>query len=355
MTSQTNPKRTVRVAAAHVSSDFFDPVAGVKKAIHFLTEASQAGAELIVFPESFIPGFPIWNALSNPINGHDNFVKFAAASLRIDGPEIKAIMNAAAKQQISVSLGFSEVAEYSAGCLWNSTILIDARGVIVNHHRKLVPTFYEKLTWSSGDGAGLSVVDMPIGRVGGLICGENGNPLARYTLMAQGEEIHCANYPPIWPFKDPRDSEPYDLSDAIRVRAAAHCFEAKVFTIVAAGFLSDENLETLSNEDTSEILESSPRSASMIVTPNGTTLGETLTDKEGLVIADLDISSLVELKQHHDMAGYYNRHDVFHVSVNRSRQKPLHDSAQRTSNNSTPVANTSTGQENGVIPGSSAH
>lgn len=341
MTSNINKKHTVRVAAAHVSSEFFDPAGGVTKAIKYLTEASQAGAELIVFPESFIPGFPIWNALSSPITGHENFVKFAAASLRVDGPEIKAIASAAAQQKISVSLGFSEVAEYSAGCLWNATVLIDAQGIIVNHHRKLVPTFYEKLTWSRGDGAGLSVVDMPIGRVGGLICGENGNPLSRYALMAQGEEIHCANYPPIWPFKDPRKSESYDLADAIRVRAAAHCFEAKVFTIVSSGFLTDENLALVCDDDeATAILENSPRSASMIVTPNGMTLGNTLFDREGLVLADIDVSSLVELKQHHDMAGYYNRHDVFHVAVNRSRQKPLHDLVNHSANGSTPVIHT---------------
>jgi len=336
MTSTTKKNQLVRVAAAHVSSVFFDPAGGVTKAIKNLTEAAEAGVELIVFPESFIPGFPIWNALSSPIKGHENFVKFAAASLRIDGPEIKAIARAAAQQKIAVSLGFSEVASYSAGCLWNSMILINAQGVIVNHHRKLVPTFYEKLTWSRGDGAGLSVVDMPFGRVGGLICGENGNPLSRYTLMAQGEEIHCANYPPIWPFKDPREAEPYDLADAIRVRAAAHCFEAKVFAIVSAGFLSDENLELLcDDEEARAILAGSPRSASMIVTPSGSTLGETLSDREGLVIADVDIGSLLELKQHHDMAGYYNRHDVFHVSVNRSRQKPMHDVVDPVASNTT--------------------
>ncbi|MDN2663827.1 carbon-nitrogen hydrolase family protein [Psychromonas sp. 14N.309.X.WAT.B.A12] len=341
MTSSTNKNNTVRVAAAHVSSEFFDPEAGVRKAIKYLTEAAKAGVDLIVFPESFIPGFPIWNALSSPIKGHENFVKFAASSLRVDGPEIKAIASAAAQQKISVSLGFSEVASYSAGCLWNSMVLINAQGIIVNHHRKLVPTFYEKLTWSRGDGAGLTVVDMPFGRVGGLICGENGNPLSRYALMAQGEEIHCANYPPIWPFKDPRNSEPYDLADAIRVRAAAHCFEAKVFSIVSAGFITDENIALLCDDDEARaILEGSPRSASMIVTPSGTTLGETLSDREGLVIADIDVSSLVELKQHHDMAGYYNRHDVFNVSVNRSRQKPLHDIVINSASNSVSDVNT---------------
>ncbi|MEG3753385.1 carbon-nitrogen hydrolase family protein [Psychromonas arctica] len=339
--SNTKKNKMVRVAAAHVSSAFFDPAAGVEKAIKFLTEAAKAGAELVVFPESFIPGFPIWNALSSPISGHANFVKFAAASLRVDGPEIKAIASAAAEQKISVSLGFSEVASYSAGCLWNASVLINAQGIIVNHHRKLVPTFYEKLTWSRGDGAGLSVIDMPFGKVGGLICGENGNPLSRYTLMAQGEEIHCANYPPIWPFKDPRDSEPYDLADAIRVRAAAHCFEAKVFAVVSSGFITDENLEMLcDDEEALAILKASPRSASMIVTPSGTTLGETLTDREGLVIADIDVGSLVELKQHHDMAGYYNRHDIFHVSVNRSRHKPLHDMVNHSPNSQAQTSST---------------
>lgn len=316
---------SVKVAAANVASVMFDPEAGVAKACKFIAEAGSRGVELLVFPESFIPGFPIWNAFLRPIDGHALFCRFAASSLKIDGPEISAVAASAAKHGVAVSLGFSEVANYSAGCLWNSTVLINRDGNIVNHHRKLVPTFYEKLTWNRGDGAGLKVVDMGFGNVGGLICGENGNPLARYVLMAQGEQIHCANYPTVWPFRDDPTAPPYDLREAIRIRAAAHCFEAKVYTIVSAGILDDATVTAICGEDeqSADLLRRSSRPASMIVTPAGTSLAESRDDEEGLVVADLDMSHLTELKQHHDMAGYYNRLDVFSVSLNQTRQAPL--------------------------------
>ncbi|MCV0367883.1 carbon-nitrogen hydrolase family protein [Filomicrobium sp.] len=316
---------SVKVAAANVASVMFDPEAGVAKACKFIAEAGSRGVELLVFPESFIPGFPIWNAFLRPIDGHALFRRFAASSLEVDGPAIAAIAASAAKHGVAVSLGFSEVANYSAGCLWNSTVLINRDGNIVNHHRKLVPTFYEKLTWNRGDGAGLKVVDLGFGKVGGLICGENGNPLARYVLMAQGEQIHCANYPTVWPFRDDPAAPPYDLREAIRIRAAAHCFEAKVYTIVSAGVLDDATVTAICGEDeqSADLLRRSSRPASMIVTPAGTSLAESRDDEEGLVVADLDMSHLTELKQHHDMAGYYNRLDVFSVSLNQTRQAPL--------------------------------
>lgn len=313
------------IAAAHAASVYFDVQAGTAKAISLMQEAAAEGAELLVLPESFIPGFPIWNALLRPIDGHEFFTRFAAASLRVDGAEIGAIRSAAARLRIAVWLGFSEQAEYSQGCLWNSAVLITQGGQIAAHHRKLVPTFYEKLTWNRGDGAGLKVSNLPFGKVGGLICGENGNPLARYTLMAQGEEIHCSNYPSVWPFKDPRNAAPYDLGNAIRTRAAAHSFEAKTFTAVSAGFLDEGSIAAICGDDTeaAEILRASPKPSSLIVAPDGSMLGEALTEREGLVLAEVDVSQLVELKQHHDMAGYYNRHDIFQVSVARERQSPL--------------------------------
>ncbi len=317
---------STRLAAVHLASTFFDLEAGVQKTLRYIDLASKDGADLVAFPESFLPGFPIWHAYLRPIDAHAKFARFAAASLRIDGPEIARTRDAARNARIAVWLGFSERASYSEGCLWNSAILIDAEGEIRIHHRKLVPTFYEKLVWSRGDGNGLTVEELPFGRVGGLICGENGNPLARYALMAQGEQIHCASYPSIWPFRDPAGGAPYDLSEAIRVRAAAHSFEAKTFTVVSSAALDDAGIQAICDGDSSAeaMLRQCVGAASMIVAPDGAALGGTLCGTEGLVIADVDIPMLTELKQHHDMAGYYNRHDVFRVEVNRERQAPLH-------------------------------
>ena len=317
---------TTRLAAAHVASTFFDVEAGVQKAIRYINLAAKDGAELVAFPESFLPGFPIWHAFLRPIDAHAKFARFAAASLRIDGPEIARIQDAARNAGIAVWMGFSERASYSEGCLWNSAVLIGPDGAIRIHHRKLVPTFYEKLVWSRGDGNGLHVEELPFGRVGGLICGENGNPLARYALMAQGEQVHCACYPSVWPFRDPGNGAPYDLAEAIRIRAAAHSFEAKTFTVVSSALLDDAGIAAIcdGDADAEALIRKCSVASSMIVAPDGSTPGGVLSSSEGLVMADVDIAALTELKQHHDMAGYYNRHDVFRVELNQDRQAPLH-------------------------------
>ena len=314
------------VTAVHAASVTLDKAATTAKACRLIEQAASAGSRFVVFPESFLPGFPLWNALIRPIDGHAMFRRFAENSIRIDGTELREIADAAARHRIIVSIGISEVSAHSEGCLWNSNILISERGELLNHHRKLVPTSYEKLSWSAGDGAGLQVVATNIGRIGSLICGENNNPLSRYTLMAQGEQIHTANYPPVWPFRNPLGAARYDLSDAIRVRAAAHSFEAKTFTIVSAGFLDEASLAVLADgdEESEAILKACPRSCSMIVGPDGSLRSELRSEEEGMVHAEIDVSEVLEHKQHHDMAGYYNRMDIYALHVQRARPRPAY-------------------------------
>jgi aliphatic nitrilase len=314
------------VTAVHAASVMLDKAACTAKACELIGKAAADGSRFAVFPESFLPGFPLWNGLIRPIDGHSMFRRFADNSVRVDGPEMAAIAEAAAKHRIFVSMGISEVSPHSEGCLWNSNVLISARGELLNHHRKLVPTFYEKLSWTSGDGAGLKVVSTSIGRIGSLICGENNNPLSRYTLMAQSEQIHTSSYPPVWPFRNPLGAKPYDLSDAIRVRAAAHSFEAKAFTIVSAGFLDEESLAVIAsgNAESEAILRACPRSCSMIVGPDGTLRSDIRSDAEGFVHTEIDVAEILEHKQHHDMAGYYNRMDIYSLHVQRARPQPAY-------------------------------
>src|SRR5438477_4439735 len=226
-----------KVAAAHVAPVFLDREKTVEKTIALVEEAARHGAQLIAFPETYVPAFPVWSALTAPIHNHDFFKALAANALRCPGPELARIAAAARRAGIFVSLGFNEGTEASVGCVWNANVLIGDDGAILNHHRKLVPTFWEKLTWANGDGSGLRVVETRLGRIGMLICGENTNPLARFTLMAQGEQVHVSTYPPVWPTADPRGGGNYDLASAIRIRAGAHSFEAKAFNIVASGFM----------------------------------------------------------------------------------------------------------------------
>ncbi|HEY6023441.1 MAG TPA: carbon-nitrogen hydrolase family protein, partial [Pseudolabrys sp.] len=184
-----------KACAAHVAPAFLDAQATVQKACSLITEAARAGAQLIAFPESFVPGFPIWAPVQAPIKNHEFFKRLAANSIEVPGPEVSALCDSARENAIAVSIGISERSAVSVGCLWNSNLLIGQDGTLLNHHRKLVPTFYEKLIWANGDGAGLRVSDTPTGKIGMLICGENTNPLARYSLIAQGEQVHISSYP----------------------------------------------------------------------------------------------------------------------------------------------------------------
>ncbi len=188
-----------KVAAMHVAPVFLNKQASTQKALALIEEAARNGAQLIAFPESYIPAFPVWAALSAPIHNHDLFAQMVAASVEVPGPEIALIAAAARRHQVFVSIGISEKNPVSTGGIWNSNLLISDEGRLLSHHRKLMPTFYEKLIWAQGDGAGLQVASTRLGRIGMLICGENTNPLARYTLLAQGEQIHIATWPSVWP------------------------------------------------------------------------------------------------------------------------------------------------------------
>ncbi|MBI4241338.1 MAG: carbon-nitrogen hydrolase family protein [Candidatus Rokubacteria bacterium] len=314
-----------KVAVAHVAPVFLDLPATVDKTCSLIEEAARHDAQLVAFPEAYLPAFPLWSALQAPLYSHDFFVRLAASAVTCPGPELARIGAAARRTGIFVSLGFNELSRVSVGCLWNSNVVIGDDGSVLNHHRKLVPTFWEKLTWANGDGAGLRVVETRLGRIGVLICGENTNPLARYTLMAQGEQVHVSTYPPVWPTRDPKHGGNYDLASAIRIRAGAHAFEAKAFTVVASAFLDAGTLEHLARAipDAGRILEASPRSVSMVLGPTGDPVSEIASNVEGLLYADIDLSACVEPKQFHDVVGSYNRFDVFHLTVDRSANRPI--------------------------------
>jgi nitrilase/aliphatic nitrilase len=205
-------------------------------------------------------------------------------------------------------------------------LLFDRDGTLLNRHRKLVPTWAEKLTWANGDAAYLRPEETDFGRVGALIRGENTNTLARFALLAQGEQVHIATYPPAWPFHRPGGgAQNYNLSEAIRIRSAAHAFEGKVFNIVAACALDADAVEQLSQGDSNmkDLLKATPPPVSMIVGPNGDLLGDPLVGSEGMVVADIDIALSIEHKMAHDIVGHYNRFDIFHLEIDPTPNRPV--------------------------------
>ncbi|KAF5706142.1 aliphatic nitrilase [Fusarium globosum] len=341
----------IRVAACHVSPIFLSAKATTSKAIGLIKQAAKNKANLVVFPETYISAFPIWSSIRAPTENHDLFRQMAHESIFADGDEIHAIRSIAKQENIMVSVGFSEKARFSSATLYNSNLLIGDSGEVLIHHRKLMPTFFEKLTWAPGDGHGLRVADTPYGKIGNLICGENTNPLARYSLMAQGENIHISTWPPIWPTRvappgkvlesseGTSDKPNYDNVTANRTRAAAHCFEAKCFGVLCSGVMGEDAINAVSGGSAylTEVLQQSQRGATQFLDPTGAPLkgftidsqtGEAvatdfLQHDEGILYADLDIEDCIEGKQYHDVVGGYQRLDVFDLTVNRTRREPV--------------------------------
>jgi len=306
-----------KAAAVQASPVFLDVKKTTEKACALIREAAANGAELVAFPEVFIPGYPYWNWMMTPLEGSSWFAKLVRSSITVPGPEVSALCEAAKQNAINVVIGINERDELDVGALYNTLLLISADGTLLSRHRKIVPTWAEKLTWTSGDGSTLKVHKTSIGPLGALACGENTNTLARFALLAQGELVHVASYISL-----PVAPADYDMAEAIKLRAMAHCFEGKVFTVVSCSTISEEIIDTLSESHPHlrDLLRRKNSAFSGIIGPDGRTIGEPLIDEEGIVYADIDLARCIEPKQMHDIIGHYNRFDIFDLSINR---KPL--------------------------------
>ena len=308
-----------KAATVQTSPVFLNVEKTVDKAISFIKEASNNGAKLIAFPEVFIAGYPYWNWIMTPVQGSKWYEELYKASVDVAGPDIKRLCLAAKDNDIQIVIGINERGK-SYGEIYNTNLIIDNKGVIIGKHRKLVPTWAEKLTWSSGDGSSLKVYDTEVGPIGTLACGENTNTLARYTLLTQGELIHIANYISL-----PVAPADYNMAEAIKIRAAAHSFEGKLFTIVSCSTISKEIMDALKPDvpNVEELLTRKNSAFSGFIGPNGAVIGEPLIDDEGMIYADIDLAKCIQPKQMHDILGHYNRFDIFDLRVNTAPTKNI--------------------------------
>jgi nitrilase len=309
-----------KAAAVQTAPVFLDAVATVKKACSLVREAARNGARLVAFPEAFVPGYPYWNWITDPVTGGAWFERLVRASVLVPGPEIDLIRRTAREAGVYVVIGVNERSVISLGTLYNTLVFIGADGSLLGKHRKLVPTWAEKLTWAGGDGASLRVYQTDVGPLGGLACGENTNTLARFALLAQGELVHVASYISL-----PVAPPDYDMAEAIKLRAMAHSFEGKVFTVVACSTVSAEIITAMQDvvPNAQERLQRESSAFSGVVGPDGRLVGEPLIDDEGIVYADVDLGKCIGPKQMHDIVGHYNRFDVLQLTVNRREASPL--------------------------------
>lgn len=301
-----------KAATVQTSPVFLNVGKSVDKAVSIIKEAASNGAKLIAFPEVFIAGYPYWNWIMTPVQGSKWYEELYRNSVDVFGSDMQKIYDAAKESDIHVVIGINERGE-SFGEIYNTNLIIDNVGNLIGKHRKLVPTWAEKLTWTSGDGSSLKVYKTNVGPIGTLACGENTNTLARFTLLSQGELIHVANYISL-----PVAPPDYDMAEAIKIRAAAHSFEGKLFTVVSCSTVSKEIMERLKPDvpNVEELLSRKSSAFSGFIGPNGAVIGEPLIDDEGIVYAEIDLGKCIQPKQMHDILGHYNRFDIFDLRVN---------------------------------------
>ena len=307
-------------AAVQAAPVYLDPGRTVAKAAALIDEAAAHGASLIAFPEVFVPGYPYWNWTKNPVQGSSWYERLYRASVDIPGPHLDTLRAAAAATGTTVVIGVNERSKHSLGLLYNSIVTIGPDGAVLNVHRKLVPTWAEKLTWGGGDGSTVRVVESAVGPLGALACGENTNTLARFSLLAQGELVHVANYIAL-----PVAPADYDMAQAIAVRSAAHAFEGKLFSVVSCSTITDEMIEVAAGDDPdiAKLMRRPHSALSGVFGPDGNPVTDSLIDDEGIVYAEIDLARCIQPKQMHDIIGHYNRFDIFQLHHNVAPIEPV--------------------------------
>ncbi len=302
---------TIRAAAVQISPDLSSCAGTLDRSLNAIRDAAGKGADFIVFPETFLPYYPYFSFVLPPVQQGKPHLELYAEAVAVPSPVTDALADAARKSNAVIVMG---VNERDHGSLYNTQLIFDATGEIVLKRRKITPTYHERMVWGQGDGAGLKVVDTKVGRVGALACWEHYNPLARYALMAQHEEIHAAHFPgslvgPIF-------------GEQIEVTMRHHALEAACFVVNATGWLTEEQIASIHPDPA---LQKGLRDGCMtcIISPEGRHLADPLTDGEGILIADLDMKLITKRKRMMDSVGHYARPELLHLVHDNSPKKPL--------------------------------
>ena len=310
---------TIRVAVAQAAPVYLDREATLEKAVRLVGAASASGARLIAFPEGFLPGHPLWYHFYPVMASasRDLATRLLNNSVAVPSSQVDVLARAARAHHIHIMMGMCERSSEHSGTMYNSQLLIGPQGQILNHHRKLTPTVGERLVHAPGDASGLRVVPTEIGRLSGLICGENSNPLELFALIAENTQIHVM----AWPAAASRAR--LARADRALITGRSFAFMSKAYVLNANAVLDDGARDVLAAnaEDRQFLDDPSITGGSSVIGPNGRIIAGPLDHTEQLLFADLDLSQVAHEKHTHDYAGHYNRSDIFSLSVDRTRRE----------------------------------
>jgi len=298
----------ITVAIVQASPVFMDLGASLAKAIELIEQAAAKGARLVAFGETWLPGYPAWldycpeAALWNHEPTKKVFAELRQNSLVVPSRETELLGQAARDLQVTIVIGVNERIQTGAGngTLYNSLLTFGSDGALVNHHRKLVPTYTERLVWGQGEGGGLKAVETSSGRVGGLVCWEHWMPLARQALHVSGEHIHVA----VWP----------TVHETHQLASRHYALEGRCFVLAVGLLMQVKDLpDVLAKPD--ELMDKPDdfilRGGSCIIAPDGRYVVEPVFDEETILTAQLDFALIDQEKMTLDVSGHYHRPDVF--------------------------------------------
>jgi len=301
-----NDSQKVRAAAVQLSPVLFSRDGTTEKVLDAIAKAAHNGAQLVVFPETCIPYYPYFSFIQPPVLMGKEHLHLYEEAVAVPSPATEAVADAARSHNVVVVLGINE---RDHGSLYNTQLIFDADGTLLLKRRKITPTYHERMVWGQGDGAGLKVVDTAIGKLGALACWEHYNPLARFALMAQHEQIHCAQFP--------GSMVGQIFTDQIEVTIRHHALEAGCFVVNATGWLSPEQVSQITpDEKLQRVLSGGCNTA--IISPEGNHLCSPITEGEGIAIAELDFALITKRKRMMDSVGHYARPDLLQLQVGTS-------------------------------------